>query len=510
MVARAVVLMLALVAPLVSMTPVAAPVIAPVAPAVMPAPPLTACALPGVAQPALCGRLRRPLNPAEPDGRQIELHYAVLPALARQKKPDPVFFFAGGPGQSAIDLAGTVGHLLARFSNRRDIVLIDQRGTGASAALRCPGDDDPTRPLARQLDGAAAERALHDCRQALQRLPHGDLRQFGTTLAMQDADAVRQALGVERVNLVGVSYGTRAALEYLRQFPRAVRRVVLDGVVAPDEPLPPAMAADGGAAFRALLAWCRADADCHAAHPALAERWRRLQERLPADVSVTHPLTGRAETVRLTPQALTALVRASLYSPVLASAVPLAIEQAASGGRWDAFIGLAGALGGGRGGELAQGMHFSVLCAEDVPAPSPTPALAPASAPAPAEGDFDDGSVAQYARICADWPRADVPAAFHRVPASAAPVLLLSGGLDPVTPPRHAERVARALGPAARAVVVPQAGHGVLALACVRELAFRFVDADDFARFKADDGCARAVPRPPVFEAFTNTATEAP
>jgi pimeloyl-ACP methyl ester carboxylesterase len=465
-------------------------------------PALTPCALRGVAHPVLCGRLQRPLNPAEPGGRQIDLHYAVLPALARQKKPDPVFFFAGGPGQSAIALAGTINRLLARFANRRDIVLIDQRGTGRSAPLRCPGDDDPTRPLAQQLDNAAAERALHDCRESLQRLPHGDLRQFSTPVAMQDAEAVRQALGAARVNLVGMSYGTRAALEYLRQFPHAVRRVVLDGVVAPDAPLPQAMAADGEAALGALLAWCEADAECHAAHPALGAHWRQLRETLrkegPRRVTLTHPLTGRTETVTLTAQTLAGLVRSPLYSPVLASGLPLAIEQAAAGQRegWDALVGLASAMGGGRGGELAMGMHLSVICSEDGPAEGA--AADPANV-----ADAADSLASLYAHLCARWPRAQVPAAFHQVPASAAPVLLLSGGLDPATPPRHAERVARALGPQAHAVVVPQAGHGVLTLACVRELAFRFVDADDDAVWpQPDAGCAQAVPRPPVFQTF--------
>ncbi len=464
------------------------------APAAGPPVALLPCELRGVEQPALCGRLQRPLNPAEPAGRQIELHYAVLPALARNKKVDPVFFFAGGPGQSAIDLAGPVARMLGRFANRRDIVLIDQRGTGRSAPLRCPGDDDPTQALATLMDTAATERALRDCREALQRLPHGDLRQYSTPVAMQDADAVRRALGAARINLVGVSYGTRAALEYLRQFPQQVRRVVLDGVVAPDVALPQAMAVDGEAAFQALLAWCQADADCHRAHPALAQRWQGLREQLPRSVTLPHPLTGSGEALRLTPQLLAALVRAPLYSPALAAALPVAIDEAAAG-RWAPLVGLASALSGGRGGALAHGMHFSVICAED-PA-----ALAAPSADAP-PGDFDSGLAAQYARVCADWPRAMVPPAFHQVPASAAPVLLLSGGLDPATPPRHAERVARALGPQARSLVVPQAGHGVLALPCMRELAFRFVDADDAAAaLTADAACATGVPRPPVFQA---------
>ncbi len=190
---------------------------------------------------------------------RIDVHFAVLPALARNKKPDPVFFLAGGPGQSAIDLAGTVSRMLSRFGQRRDIVLVDQRGTGRSAPLDC-GDEPPGRPLSEQLDPQRQLQRARDCLRQLQALPHGDLRHYTTTLAMADLDAVRQALGAERINLVGASYGTRAALEYLRLYPQHVRRVVLDGVAPPDMVLPEASAPDAQAAFDALLQACAQDA----------------------------------------------------------------------------------------------------------------------------------------------------------------------------------------------------------------------------------------------------------
>ncbi|MBS1163483.1 MAG: cysteine proteinase, partial [Burkholderiaceae bacterium] len=202
-------------------------------------PGLTACRLQGVEHGALCGSVRRPLDPAAPQGTQIEVHFAVLPALARNRKPDPVFFFAGGPGQSAIEVAGRVQALLGRLSNRRDIVLVDQRGTGRSAPLVCD-EADPTQPLADAVDPARMLSRLDACRARLQQLPHGDLRHYTTALAMQDADAVRRQLGADRINLVGGSYGTRAALELLRQFPHTVRRIVLDGVAPPDMVLPAA------------------------------------------------------------------------------------------------------------------------------------------------------------------------------------------------------------------------------------------------------------------------------
>jgi pimeloyl-ACP methyl ester carboxylesterase len=448
------------------------------------------CRLPGVEHGALCGVLTRPLDPAAPQGRNIELHYAVLPALARNKKPDPVFFFAGGPGQSAMALAGPVAQWLARLQNRRDIVLIDQRGTGRSAPLLC-ADAAPTRPLAEQFDPQRQIAELRACLQTLQALPHGDLRFYTTTLAMQDVEAVRQRLGAQRINLVGASYGTRAALEYTRQFPQAVRRMVLDGVAPPDMALPTAAAVDGQAAFDALLAACDTEATCQSSHPDLRRQWQQLLAGLPVQAIVPHPMTGRDERVVVGADMLQALVRQALYSPVLASALPVAIDEAAAG-RFAPLVGLASALGGGRRSmALAQGMHFSVVCAEDLPRMD--------GAAMPPSGVGAELSTL-YRRICVDWPRGEVPAGFYSVPRAPGAVLLLSGGIDPVTPPRHGERVARALGPLARHVVVPNAGHGVLALPCQRDVLFRFIDAaSDGQALIVDADCAAAVPRPPTF-----------
>jgi len=440
----------------------------------------------------MCGHVVRPLDPAAPQGRTIEVHYAVLPALARHKRADPVFFFAGGPGQSAVALAGAVGPLLARLANRRDLVFVDQRGTGRSAPLDCD-DVPPTRPLRDSADPEAQLAQLQRCRERLQSLPHGDLRHYTTWVAMQDVDAVRRALGAERINLVGGSYGTRAAIEFLRAYPAAVRRVVIDGVAPPDMALPASIGVDAQSALDALLAWCAADAACAARYPALAAQWRSLLAALPQQTTLVHPVTLAQERLLLTRDLVVALLRAALYSPVLSSALPLAVSEAAQG-RWQPLVGLAGALGGSgaRRPALAQGMHFSVVCSEDLPRM--------AAVAAPAGGDFGDAFAAQYRRACEGWPRGEVPAAFYTLPPAGPATLLLSGALDPVTPPRHGERVAAALGAKARHVVVPHAGHGVMSLPCLRDVVFRFIDAEtDADALAVETDCARAVPRPPAF-----------
>ncbi len=451
------------------------------------------CRLLGVATDAWCGVLQRPLDPAQPQGRQIDLHYAVLPARARNKHPDPVLFFAGGPGQSAIALAGNVAALMTRVLNRRDVVLVDQRGTGRSAPLTCD-DSTPTRPLADIGDPERQLAEIRRCRQALEQLPHGDLRQYTTVIAMQDADAVRQALGARQVNVVGGSYGTRAGLDYLRQFPQAVRRAVLDGAAPPDMVLPASFSPDSQAAFDATLAACESDPACQARYPGLRADWQLLLQSLPRDVTVLHPVTGLAETFTLGRDAVLSMVRSPLYAPGLASALPLAVSEAARG-RFQALLGLSASFSSRRSQAMATGMHFSVVCAEDMPR------LAAATAPADGPGaDFGNSFATVYTRVCADWPRGTVPAAFYTMPPAPAATLVLSGGADPATPPRHGDRVATALGAKARHVVVPQAGHGVMSIGCMRDVVYRFIDAatDDEA-LQVDADCARHIPRPGAF-----------
>ena len=448
--------------------------------------PLHACRLTGLEHDAQCGVLKRPLDPARPAGTQIDLHVVVIPALARQKQPDPVFFFAGGPGQSAVGLAGTVQALLQRLGQRRDLVLIDQRGTGHSAPLQCdiPAPDEG---LARALDRTREVAALDACRAKLETLPWGDLRFYTTTIAMADADAVRAALGAEQVDLVGISYGTRAALEYLRVYPTHVRRAVIDGVAPPDMVLPASDDVDAAAALDKLFADCAAEKACAQAHPALAQRWQALQASLPRAVDIDDPVTGQRRHVTMTAEAVRTVARRPLYAPAQAAMLPHAIEEAAAG-RFDVLMALASSTGD-QPTDLSEGQHFSVICSEDFP-----------RLPAPAGPASDEGAQGLYRAVCAHWPRGDVPAAFYTIPVSPAPVLLLSGGLDPVTPPRHAARVAKALGARARSVVVANNGHNVMGIACMRDAVTRFVGAATEAEaLTVDMSCADKVPRPLAF-----------
>jgi pimeloyl-ACP methyl ester carboxylesterase len=451
---------------------------------------LSPCWLKDMESQGQCGVLKRPLDPAQPNGAQIDLHVAVLPSVARNKRPDPVFLLAGGPGQSAIDLAAPMARLLARLNNRRDIVLVDQRGTGRSSPLKC-AMPEPTAALA-EATMANQLQGLRRCHEALAaQPPAGRLGLFTTHIAMADLDAVRQALGAAQINLLGASYGTRAGLEYMRQFPAQVRRLVLDGVAPPDMVLPQAFSVDNQAALERLLAACEASAACARRYPALRAQWAQVLGSLPREVLAQHPLTGEPQRFTLERDMLLGLVRGPLYAPPLAAGLPAAIHMAAQG-RFEPLLGLAGALGGRKGDMgLAHGMHFSVVCAEDAPR---------LKADAAQGRDFGEGFGRLYQEVCSFWPRGTVPASFYDIPPAPAATLLLSGGADPATPPRHGQRVAQALGAMARHVVVNEAGHGVMSLPCMRDVLFRFFDAEDDASALAVEAqCAAKVPRPPVF-----------
>ena len=451
------------------------------------------CRVAGIRNSVRCGEVQRLLDPARPDGPRIAVQFVVVPAMARRKLPDPVFLLAGGPGQSAIAVAPNLLPMFSRLNNRRDIVFVDQRGTGKSAPLECA---DPQREsLADQSGPDRQIKLLMECKAALAKLPYigaeSNLGFFTTTLAMHDLDAVRQQLGAERINLVGASYGTRAALEYMRLFPQAVRRTVIDGVAPPDMVLPASFSTDGQAALDALLDACAREVECKRLYPALRTDWAALLQSLPKSVTAAHPLTGMPEQFTLTRQMLLSAVRGPLYVPSMAAGLPAAVTAAAHG-RFEALLGLGAMLASRKGQQVAMGMHFSVVCAEDMP-------LIDRAVDTPG-ADFGTADAQLYRRVCAQWPRGAVPAAFYRVPPSRTPTLLLSGGIDPATPPRHAARIALALGPAAQHVVVPHAGHGVMGIGCMRDVVYRFIDtAQDIDATAVDASCVKSVPRPPVF-----------
>jgi pimeloyl-ACP methyl ester carboxylesterase len=457
---------------------------------------LHACRVRGVDTEVRCGDIAVPENrgPAVPGAAStpsITIHFTVVPAAARVRRPDPIFVLAGGPGQAASSLTGILVPLFARLNRERDLVFVDQRGTGASHPLACD-EPDARQSMARQLDVAAALDALRACAARL-RAGGTDTSQYLTVDAVQDLDEVRARLGYARVNLWGGSYGTRVALDYLRQFPHRVRSAVLDGVAPADMRLPISFAFDSDAALDRLMADCAVDLTCAAAYPGLKTRVDDLFTALRAHdrtVRVTHPLTGQSESIGVSFGAFTAWVRAPLYSPVTASLVPTAIAEAAQG-NFDVLASFNLGLSGDQGGAISMGMHLSVVCGEDMSI------ITKEELATVAPTRFGRSFYDEYQRLCALWPSRPAPASFFAQPRSDVPILMLAGGLDPATPPRHAQRVAAHLTHA-QLLIAPELGHGVSTQGCAPDLIEKFVRHPDAGEL--DGTCLRSIPRPPFFE----------
>jgi pimeloyl-ACP methyl ester carboxylesterase len=446
---------------------------------------------------AECSRLRVPENRAVPAGRQIELFIARIPAINRRKAPDPLFLIAGGPGMGSAQMYAGVAQAFARVGRDRDLVLVDQRGTGRSAPLGCELSEGSMIDADEAMIRAITQRCL-----AALSAGH-DVTQYTTSVAVQDLEAVRAALGYERVNLYGVSYGTRVALHYLRRFPQRTRLAILDGVVPPGLALGPDIALDAEAALGRILARCAAESSCRRAHGDPGAHYRALRERLggaPVAVALPDPTTAAPRQLAFGPQHLGAVLRLQSYAASTAALLPYALAAA---NRDENFLPLAGIFLMAEASTtdlLAYGMHNSVVCTEDLPFVD-TARVDRAQLAATYLGASPlDG----LRTICSLWPRGVLDTDLRAPLRSAVPVLLLSGADDPVTPPANATAVQAGLS-RSKHVVVPDSGHGQVGLPCMDAVFQAFLrDADPAA---LDTRClARARPDP----FFTSAAGPAP
>ncbi len=441
----------------------------------------------------LCGTWGVFEDRARGAGRRLELRVTVLPATGEEAAEDPLLIFYGGPGSSIFEDVAWLPVEFATLHARRDLVLIDQRGTGGSHLLRCPprGSDDD---LQGYLEAIPPHAAVEACRERLER--RADLRLYTTPHAVDDFDEVRAALGYERVNLWGISYGTRVVQVYLRRHPRSVRAAVMLGVVSTDARYPLYHAPYGQRTLDRILAACTADAACAGAfpdpHADLAAVLRRLAAG-PVEVEVDHPDPGHDErvTVALSRDVFAETLRSQLYGAGSAVAVPSLLAKAAAGD----FTALAQrALEWGRYSQaaFATGMALSVTCSEDVPF------ITEEDVARQTAGTFlGDYRVRRQRAACAAWPRGELPAAYGERVRSDAPVLIFAGGIDPVTPPKTAADVARHL-PGARIVRMSNQGHGPSgedAMRCMSEAIWGFLEAASAEQ--VDAACLERVELPP-------------
>lgn len=440
---------------------------------------------------ARCGTFERPENPDDPGSQKLSLRVAIVAALSLEPEPDPFVPIAGGPGQSTIEFYAGWASAFEKIRRERDILLIDQRGTGESAPMICDIDEDV-------LDGQfSAEQTIADTKECLDVLPH-DPRFFTTSVAVRDLEALREALNYPQLNLYGVSYGSRVAQHYLRRYPDSTRSVILDGVVPPQLPLGPRIATEAQRALDAIFDRCKESAACDNRFPNVESEFAELKERLTieaVEVSLANPITGANESVTMGAAELAGVIRLLSYHPNSIALLPLLVHEAAR----ENYAPLAGQflmIQESMSEAINIGMHNAVVCTEDYPF-------------------FGESSVARedleqtyigvvqldaLAAMCSVWPQGPLDDGFNTPVASAKPVLLLSGEADPVTPSMFADMAAVDLENM-RHLTGRRQGHGQAPRGCMPDIIGRFVasaSVDDL-----DESCFERVFAMPFFLDFS-------
>lgn len=428
---------------------------------------LEPCKVAGVADEARCGVYEVFENRTAGKGRKIGLKILVIPATGSKPLPDPFVYIPGGPGTSAIEAARGIAAEFAALREKRDLLFVDQRGAGESHPLNCDfyNPDD----LQSYLGFFFPLEEVRKCRAQLEQ--KADLTLYTTPIAMDDLEEVRAALGYKQLNLFGGSYGTRAALVFLKRHPESVRTITLHGVAPTDQHMPLAFAQHNERALQGIIGECTADEACNKAFPKLRTETRNVLERLkkgPVEVEVQNPRPGK---VRLSRDLAAEAIRYMLYAPGPASQVPFVLHRAAQGD----FVPLAEAALGYRRelvGTGSNGMYLSITCAEDLPW------IKRGEGEQMAANTFlGDYRYQQQRAACELWPRGAIPADYFEPIRSHVPALILSGEWDPVTPPSNGELVAQHL-PNNLHVVVRHGAHafgGLEGIECVNRLHIEFV-----------------------------------
>ena len=433
---------------------------------------------------AYCASVPVPEDRSHPQGRHISLRIALIPATAEKRATDAVTFLDGGPGGAALSDFPLVAHAFAPLLKSRDILLIDQRGTGQSNAFECPSSTETD--VRKRVSACAAHVSTY-----------AD-PQFYTTLdATADLDDVRAKLGYPTLTLIGVSYGTRVAQIYARDYPRSVRAIVLDSPVPNTLTLGSEHALNLDASLQARFAICVSDRRCRDRFGDPRRMLQSLLEQLdahPLDVTVDDPVTHATRSEHLTRAGLAQHVRFYAYSPQTAALLPLTLDEARAG-RYQALLGQLLLVQGDLSTRLDGPMELSVLCSEDAPLLQ--------NRPEDAQTILGPAFVQQAQAACAVWPHAPMPKDFHAPLTGSVPTLLLSGEFDPVTPPRYAHEIAHHLTQAS-VLVLPGQGHSVMGIGCAPDVVERFVSHASLVNLEAE--CLQRERATPFFLGYAGAA----
>jgi pimeloyl-ACP methyl ester carboxylesterase len=410
---------------------------------------LTSCRVPGVAEDVLCGTYEVYENRAAKEGRKISLNIVVLPAKSADVAPDPLVFLAGGGVAPATGYGSYFFGAFADLRQHRDIVLIDQRGTGKSNPLNCDVHTEPSDADFR--DEARFLQAVRNCRKQLE--SKADLHYYTSPFAMDDLDEVRNWLGYARLNIYGVSYGTQAGMVYLRQHPDRVRALVLQGVLPFDSSAWLDMPRSTQQALDYVFAACARQQGCHNAFPNLAQEFKTLLQRLAANsvkITVNKPDSKEKVEVPIDAEILRTFVFRVLYSADRIHDLPFLIHSAYTGD----YLPMAGILAEKDDSpiQIPKGIYYTIVCSEEMQF---NPAQLSVEASASFMGEF---RVRRDIQACGEWIRGWLPKDFFTPVRSNVSALVLNGTLDHVAPPRYGEKVTRSFSNA-RQIVLPVRGH---------------------------------------------------
>lgn len=441
---------------------------------------------PNKTEKVLCGSLEVFEDRARKRGRKLSLKIFVYPATGSEKASDPLFYIPGGPGSSATEDAPYVVGEFAKVRERRDLVFVDQRGTGGSNPLVCSFFDP--KNVQSYLGHWNPPEQVKNCLTELEK--KADLRLYTTSIAVDDLDEVRAALGYEKINLFGGSYGTRVVQEYLRRHGKNARTVVMHGVSLTSQHLPETYPADTQRSLDGVLDECLSDEACRKAYPNVRSSVQSVLARLiKGPITADIEIDGKRSSVSLSRDLAAEAVRYMLYNSGSASRIPWVFNNAANGN----YSPLAEAAVFYRQVIVATGatgMYLSVTCAEDLPWVDQ--AKSRKSGIGTLLGNY---RLDQQLEACSGWPRAEIPKDFSMPVRSNVPTLILTGQWDPVTPPSAGETAAKYL-PNSFHVVVPSGGHGFGGLdgvECVSDITANFLNAGSTA--KLNTSCLSSVKR---------------
>ena len=440
---------------------------------------------------AQCGTLRRLEDPDNPAGRVLDLAVVKFPSNSLNPEPDAFTVIQGGPGGSSIDLATTYLPVLDFIRDSRDVLVVDQRGTGRSDKLACEAPTDEVNQFNIELVKQESQKCLSQLDK------DSDLRFYTTSIAVDDLEAMRIAAGYPQLNLWGVSYGTRVAQHYLRKYPASARSVILDGVVPVGMNLAGSeIARRWNDSFNNLNQRCATNEACQSKHGDLKSTYQALQKRFSEEaisVNFPHPKTGIDTEYTFTEFSLFSALRLMTYSTDQLSLIPLLLSETLQG-NYTFVAAQITIIEESFSENLAVGMHNSVACTEDAPFVTDEDI-------ARAEGTLIGRIMSDVILAsCSVWPKGTIDNDFLEPFSSDVPVLVLSGETDPVTPPENGDLSAKMLGNT-KHIIVPAHGHGVLGRGCMPKLASLFIESASFESI--DETCVKREKAMPIFSTLT-------